>query len=120
MLGVVGLGGALVGTPNAGATGLAPAVVDCNLHAALTRNYTIPQLQNALATMPADVREYSDCYTVIQHQLLLQLGELHGQGGAGQGGGPFLPAWLIVILAVLVATAGGFGVLAVRNRRAGA
>lgn len=99
--------------------GLAPAVADCNANTRLTHHYTVKQLEHALATMPAEIAEYSNCHDVIQHQLLLQLGELHGGGGSGGGGGSFLPVWLIVVLAILVAGAAGFGALAIRNRRRG-
>jgi hypothetical protein len=103
----------------AGATGLPPAVVDCDLHAQLTRHYSIAQLQHALADLPADVAEYGNCHDVIQRQLLAQLATLHNHTGPGGGGGSFLPTWLIVVLALLVASGAGFGVLALRQRRQG-
>ena len=105
-------------TPAAG-SGLSPPLADCNTHARLTHHYTVKQLEHALATMQADISEYSDCHDVIQRQLLVQLGELRQPGGPGGGGGSFLPVWLIVLLAVLVAGAAGFGALAVRSRRQG-
>jgi len=91
-------------------------VADCYANARLTHHYSIAQLRTGLNTIPADVAEYSDCHDVIQHQLLLQLGDLRGGSGAGQGGGSFLPVWLIVVLALLLAGAGAFGVMALRNR----
>jgi hypothetical protein len=114
---VAGVAG--VAATSAAAAGLSPVVADCNAHGRLTRQYSVTQLRSALATIPADIAEYTDCHDVIQHQLLAQLGELPGNGGSGHGGGSFLPTWLIVVLAVLVAAAGGFGVLALRNRRGG-
>lgn len=103
---------------SASAGGLLPPVVDCEEHAQLTHHYTIGQLQAALHSIPADAAEYGDCHDVLQRQLLVQLGGLSGEHGSGASGGSFLPVWLIVVLALLAVGAGGFGVLAVRNRRA--
>jgi hypothetical protein len=99
------------------AASLSPAVADCNAHAQLTRSYSVGQLKTALATMPADIREYTDCYDVIQRALLAQLGQRRGGGGSGQGGGSFLPTPVIVVLIVLGLSAVSFGVLAIRRRR---
>src|SRR5947209_14146160 len=90
------------------AAGLAAPVADCNAHAALTHQYSVQQLRNALATMPADVKEYTNCSDVIQRALLAQLGALHGSGGSGTGGGSFLPTPLIVVLGLLVVGGAGF------------
>ena len=117
--GVLVAGWAGVAARTAAAAGLSPVVADCNAHGRLTRHYSVTQLRSALASIPADIAEYTDCHDVIQHQLLVQLGDLPGSGGSGQGGGSFLPTWLIVVLAVLIAGAGGFGVLELRNRRGG-
>lgn len=91
-------------------------VADCNANARLTHHYTAQELQNALNTMPADIKEYTDCATVIQNQLLTQLGEGHVGPGSTGSSGSFLPTPLIVVLAVLVVAAGGFGVVALRRR----
>jgi hypothetical protein len=99
------------------AAGLAPAVADCNTHAALTRHYSVQELRKALATMPADIKEYTNCPDVIQRALLAQLGGLHGHGGSGQGGGSFLPTPLIVVLALLLVAGAGFALYAWRHRR---
>ena len=111
------------------ATGLTPAVADCNQHATLTRSYSVTELRAALAAMPADIREYTDCYDVIQKALLAQVGQQHGSG-SGQGGGPALPAsvtrsapgsgppgWVVAVLIVLGLSAVSFAVLLVRRRR---
>src|SRR5437588_5412645 len=98
---------------------LSPPVADCNAHGGLTRHYTVKQLQKALATMPADIKQYTSCPDVIDHQLLVQLGKLPGSGGSGSGGGSFLPVWLIVVLVLLVAGGGAFGILAARRSRGG-
>jgi hypothetical protein len=101
----------------AAAAGLSPVVADCNTHARLTGHYSIAQLRSALATMPADIKEYTNCADVIQRALLGQVAVLHGGGGSGKGGGSFLPTPLIVVLAVLVVGGGAFGAFAWRRRR---
>jgi hypothetical protein len=111
---IVAVAGPLSGS--ASAAGLAPAVADCNAHASLTHHYTVQQLEQALATMPADIKEYSACYNIIDHQLLVQLGKVHGSGGSGGGGGSFLPTWLIVVLVVLLVGGAAFGAMALRRR----
>jgi hypothetical protein len=111
---LLGLG---LATP-AAAAGLAPPVADCYAHQRLTRSYTETQLRRGLATMPAYIREYSDCYDLLNRALLQKIGKLPGGDSAG-GGGSFLPSWLIVLLIVLVAGAGGFGAFALRNRGRG-
>jgi hypothetical protein len=100
----------------AGAAGLSPAVADCNTHNHLTHHYSIAQLRNALATMPADIQEYTNCQDVIQRQLLAQLGTLRGNRGSGSGGGSFLPTPVIVVLVLIVVGGVGFGTYAWRRR----
>lgn len=95
---------------------LTPAVADCNAHAQLTRSYSASELRVALASMPADIREYTDCYDVIQRALLGRLGHQRGSG-SGRGGGSFLPTPVVVVLIVLGLSAVSFTVLAVRRRR---
>jgi hypothetical protein len=89
---------------------------DCNANSRLTAHYTPTQLRHALATMPADLKEYTDCYDVIQRTLLGELGQLHGSG-SGSSGGSFLPTPVLVVLIVLVL--GGAGVATVALRRRG-
>lgn len=107
------------------ATAKAPAanpVADCNAHTSLSRHYTAAQLQHGLATMPADVREYTNCYDVLNRALTAELAAAHGGsggGGGGGGGGSILPAPVLAVLAVLVLAAGGLGVVALRRRSAG-
>lgn len=105
----------------AGAVAAQPdPVADCSAHLRLTREYTPQQLQHALDTMSAETREYTDCYTVIQNQLLTQLGEHHGGHASGAGsGGSFLPTPLLVVLGVLVLASAGLGVVALRRRLLG-
>lgn len=104
----------------ASAAGLSPAVADCNAHGTLTQTYAVPQLRTALATMPADIAEYTDCHDVIEHELLAQLGLLHGGGGGGGpgGGGPFLPTPVVSILILLGLAGSAYAGLEVRRRRA--
>ena len=98
------------------ASGLSPAVADCNTHNGLTGHYSVAQLRTALATMPADIKEYTNCYDAIQQQLLAQLSGVKGKGGSGQGGGSFLPTPVIVILALVVVGGAGFAAYAYRQR----
>jgi hypothetical protein len=100
------------------AAGQAPAVADCNAHGRLTHTYTASQLQTALATMPADIKEYTDCYDVIQRALLAQVGNHHAStnGDSNSSGGSSFPTWLIVVLVLLALAAATFGALAVRRR----
>jgi len=106
----------LVVVAPASAAGMAPPVADCYDHGGqLTHSYSVAQLKNGLATMPAEIREYSPCYDILQRALLAKIGPLR-DGGSSGGGGSFLPVWLIVVLAVLVLAGASFGVLALRNR----
>ncbi len=75
------------------------------------------ELRHALATMPADVKEYSDCYDVINRALLAEIGGLHGNAGNSSSGGSFLPTPVIVVLVILLLAAATLGALALRRRR---
>jgi hypothetical protein len=122
---VLALGCALsVGLPalaGAAASGTASqAINDCNDHSRLTQSYSPPVLREALAQMPADVREYTDCFDVIERQLFKQVGQSGAAGGgtaASSSGGSFLPTWLIVVIVALALAAITFGALALRRRR---
>jgi hypothetical protein len=121
---VLALGCALsVGAPAlAVAAGGTPAqaINDCNDHLKLTQSYSSPVLRQALAQMPADVREYTDCFDVIERQLFKQLGQSGAAGGGAStssSGGSGLPTWLIVVIVVLALAAITFGALALRRRR---
>jgi hypothetical protein len=114
-----------VGAPalaGAAASGTAAqAITDCNDHSRLTQSYSSPVLRQALAQMPADVREYTDCFDVIERQLFKQLGQSGAAGGgtgASSSGSSGLPTWLIVVIVVLALAAITFGALALRRRRA--
>lgn len=124
---VLALGCALVvGAPalaGAATSGTASqAITDCNDHDHLTQTYSSEVLRQALAQMPADVREYTDCFDVIERQLFKQLGQSGAAGGASStssSGSSGLPTWLIVVIVVLALAAITFGALALRRRRAG-
>src|SRR5947209_5126326 len=90
----------LAATPALAATD--PVVRDCTSHNGLTHQYSAAELRHALATMPADVKEYTACPDVIQRALDTQLGGLHLHGGTASGGGSFLPTPVIVVLAVVL------------------
>jgi hypothetical protein len=98
----------------------AAAISDCNDHGQLTAQYSSDTLRAALAQMPADVREYTDCYDVIQRQLFAQLGKSTGSTTTAttSSSSSFLPTWLIVVLVVLALAAVTFGALAFRRRAA--
>jgi hypothetical protein len=111
--------GALYGVslpPPAVAAGISPPVADCSAHGQLTRHYSPSQLRTALATMPADVAEYTNCSDVIRRALIAALGPLK-EGGSGGGGGSFLPSWVIAVFVVLVLAGAGTAAVALRNRR---
>jgi hypothetical protein len=98
------------------------AITDCNDHGQLTQHYSAATLRAALAQMPVDVKEYTDCYDVIERQLFKQLGNSAPTGAASTGsssGSSFLPTWLIIVIVVLALAAITFGALAVRRRSAG-
>ncbi len=113
---------AAVMAANPTATAAAPSPVpDCNLHSTLTHRYTVAQLRRGLSTMPAYVKEYTDCYDVIQRTLLAQVASRRTDAGSVGGpgaGGNLLPAPLIAVLAVLGLAASIFGFLEIRRRRA--
>jgi hypothetical protein len=94
------------------------AISDCNDHGTLTKTYSSSTLRSALAQMPGDVKEYTDCYDVIERQLFKQLGSA-APGTATTGsssGSSFLPTWLIIVIVVLALAAITFGAMAIRRR----
>lgn len=58
---------------------------DCTDDGRLQRTYTQQELRQALATMPSDVDEYTDCRDVIRAAQLAGAGG--SDGGAGSAGG---------------------------------
>jgi hypothetical protein len=96
------------------AAGIPPADADCAQHLRLTHTYSPQELQAALNNMPVYLSEYSDCPTVIKNALDAELGKVHGN--PGDGGGSFLPTWLLVILILLVLGGVAFTTAAIRRR----
>jgi len=114
---------ALVGSGLAVAAGPAqaeaPAVVDCSAHSKLTHHYTVAELNNALATMPADIKEYTDCYQLIQNQLYTQIGKLPGKHSKGSVTSSSSSGTVILIIAVIVIVLAGGGLALAASRRRG-
>lgn len=95
------------------------AVTDCSVHNRLTRHYSVSELRTALATMPADIKEYTSCSDVLQRALDDELSGLHVSGSGGSGGGSFLPVPVIVLLAVVLLGGAAYGAVGMRRRNAG-
>jgi hypothetical protein len=98
-----------------------PADADCNTHNALTEHFTVGELQTALATMPAAVKEYTGCYQTIQNQLYAELGHSGKTGPKAStgSGGSFLSAPVLIVLVLILAGGGGFAFMAWRRNGAG-
>jgi hypothetical protein len=97
------------------------AISDCNSHDKLTAYYSPSVLRAALAQMPSDVKEYTDCYDVIEQQLFKELGKT-ASGSAtapSSSSSSFLPTWLIIVIVVLALAAITFGAIAFRRRSGG-
>jgi len=58
---------------------------DCNSDGVINGNYSKSDLQSALGSLPADLKQYSDCESAIQQALAG--GGKHGHGGGGGNGG---------------------------------
>jgi hypothetical protein len=97
------------------------AISDCNSHDQLTRHYSAAALRQALASMPADVKEYTDCYDVIERQLLTEVGKTTAATPttSSSSSGSFLPTWLIIVIVILALAAVTFGAISIRNRGGG-
>ena len=100
---------------------VAPPVAcgDCNDHGyKLTHSYTIAELEHALATMPASIKEYTPCYQVISQELQKLIGTTTDTTPSGTSGSSssFLSGPLIVIVIVLVLAGGGAAYLASRRK----
>jgi hypothetical protein len=106
------------------ALALSPVVANCQHSGGtqLTEHFSISQLQNALATMPADVKEYSSCYAIIQNQLFKQVGGSKTGSGSGSGassGSSFLSVPVIIVLLVIVLGGGGAAYAASKRNSGG-
>jgi hypothetical protein len=94
------------------------ATIDCVHNGRLTRYYTVAELQTALNTMPADIKEYnSECYQLISNQLNQQLNDatVTTTTPASSSGSSLISAPLLIVLAVVLLAGGGF-VVAARRR----
>ena len=120
--GVLLIAALLIGAVTAAAPALAasspnPVINDCLTHpSGLSGHYTKAELNHALAVMPAETKEYTDCPDVINRALLGAVGSGSGSGSGGSGSS-FLPTPVIVVLVVLVLAAVAFGAAALRRRR---
>jgi hypothetical protein len=104
--------------PAAAAAAGNPIINDCQANGQLTHPYTLSQLRHALAVMPASVKQYTNCYDVIQ-QALIQARKTGtaGPAASSSSGSSFLPTPVLIVLIVLVVGAVGLAVLAVMRRR---
>jgi hypothetical protein len=64
----------------------ADVIRDCNDHGHLTKTYSQKEYRQALAQMPADIRQYTDCEDIIKRA---QLGEPPITDAAANSGNPF-------------------------------
>ena len=117
MVCALGLGAPVIAAAASGGTA-SQAISDCNDHGTLTKSYSASTLRAALAQMPVDVKEYTDCYDVIERQLFKELGKpASGTATTGSSSGSsFLPTWLIIVIVVLALAAVTFGAMAIRRR----
>lgn len=111
----------VAGTAGSASAAGSPAVTDCNAHGQLTQHYSVAQLHTALATMPADIQEYTNCYDVIQRQLLAQVSGTHVADvkSPASSGSSFLPTPVIIALAVVVLGGGALAGVAIQRRSGG-
>jgi hypothetical protein len=96
-------------------------VGDCVAHGQLTQTYSAGQLKTGLSTMSATVKEYTNCYDVIQRALLNEIGGVKvkpNTTAAAGSGGSFLPTPVIVVLVLLALAGVTFGAIAIRRRTA--
>jgi hypothetical protein len=114
---VVGIGGFGAAATRAAAAGGNAAINDCQTHGELTRTYTVAQLKQAIKVMPASVKQYGDCYDVIEGAIANHSRTGTAGSSSGSSGGSFLPTPVIVILVVLILAAVTFGAIAIRRRR---
>jgi hypothetical protein len=97
------------------ALAISPVTADCNAHTKLTKHYTVSQLRNALATMPADVKEYTSCYQTIEDQLYHQLGKPVPGSASSSSGGSGISAPVLIVIIVVIVVGGGLAYAAWRR-----
>ncbi|MCW2990944.1 MAG: hypothetical protein JWM73_1538 [Solirubrobacterales bacterium] len=59
---------------------------DCNDHGRLTKEYSQREYRQALAQIPSDLKQYTDCENIIRRA---QLGQPVSPGGDANAGNPF-------------------------------
>ena len=64
----------------------ADVIRDCNDHGRLTKEYSQREYRQALANMPADIKQYTDCENIIRRA---QLGQPVSPGGDANAGNPY-------------------------------
>lgn len=104
-------------TGQATASGSTPTT-DCAAHGRLTASYSVSQLQAALGSMPADVKEYTNCYSVIQQALYARLPASRHPSGKSDAGdsGSFVSTPVIIAIVVIALVAASAGGVALRRR----
>lgn len=113
---LIAVGIAVAAVPPAVAS--ASPVTDCTAHGHLTQHYTVPALRNALATMPADVQEYTNCYDVIRNQMLDQVPGGHAGGkDTTSSGSSFISTPLLIALIVVLVGGGALAGIVIQRRR---
>ncbi len=78
----------LLPAPAALASG-ADVLIDCNDNGRLTKEYSQKEYRDALANIPADLKQYTDCENIIRRA---QRGESGSTGGTANAGTPFAGA----------------------------
>jgi hypothetical protein len=82
------LGCCVVSAPAFASGGVDPVIKDCSYHGRLTKTYTQAQYQHALATIPTDADEYSDCRDIIRRAQLAAASAGKTEKSSGSGVGP--------------------------------
>jgi hypothetical protein len=101
------------------ALAISPVTADCNAHTKLTHPYSVGQLRKALATMPADVKEYTSCYQTIQDQLYRQLGKTAPGSASSSGGSSGISTPVLIVIIVIILVGGGLAYAAWRRGAGG-
>ncbi|MDX6665963.1 MAG: hypothetical protein QOG68_2169 [Solirubrobacteraceae bacterium] len=78
----------LLPAPSALASG-SDVILDCNNNGRLSKKYTQKEYRQALAQMPADIKQYTDCEGIIRRA---QLGLANSTGGQASGNNPYAGA----------------------------
>jgi hypothetical protein len=84
----------------------------------LTTSYSVSQLRAALESMPADEKEYTNCYSEIQRALLAKLPASRHQSGKSDStdSGSFFSTPVIIAIVVIALGGASAGGVALRRR----